>query len=132
MRAESILFAILGIFLGGTAVVYWYTSEDPTGTTALVLSCGLGLLIAYYSYLIHRRIGYRPSDLGDADITDGAGEFGFFSPHSWWPLIAAGSAATVALGMVFGWWLMVMGVAALLYGTVGMLFEYEPRRSQQH
>ena len=40
-----------------------------------------------------RRVDPRPEDQLDAEIIDGAGELGFYSPHSWWPLATAGSAA---------------------------------------
>ena len=133
MRAEAILFWILCVFLAVTDIVYWFWSKDPTGTTALALSAALGFLIAYYATFLHRRMGYRPSDRGDADINEGAGEFGFFSPYSWWPLVAGGASATMVLGLVFAWWLVIIGAAMLLYGAVGFLFQYEPRKTaDQH
>jgi hypothetical protein len=127
MKAEGILFSILAVFLGGSTVIYWFTSKDPTGTTALALSAALGTLIAYYALFLHRRLGPRPSDRGDADIAEAAGEMGFFSPHSWWPLIAAGASATIALGIIFGWWLFAIGAIAQIAGVVGILFQYEGR-----
>ncbi|MDX6287910.1 MAG: hypothetical protein QOG53_3395 [Frankiales bacterium] len=125
MKAERNLFVLLAVFLGGSTIVYWYTSKDPTGTTALALSAGLGALIGFYAFSLGRRMDPRPSDRGDADIAEGAGELGFFSPHSWWPLIAAGASATMFLGLVFGWWLFIIGAAFQIVGVVGMLFQYE-------
>ena len=125
MKAEGILFAILAVFLGGSTIVYWYLSHEPAGTTALALSAGLGTLIAYYSLFLARRMGPRPSDRGDADIAEGAGEMGFFSPHSWWPLAAGLGSAMLALGIVFGWWLFIIGVVVQLGATLGILFQYE-------
>jgi hypothetical protein len=125
MKAERNLFVLLAVFLGGSTIIYWYTSKDPTGTTALALSAGLGTIIGFYAYSLGRRMPPRPSDRGDADIAEGAGEFGFFSPHSWWPLAVALSASAMVLGLVFGWWLFIIGTAFLMYGTVGMLFQYE-------
>jgi cytochrome c oxidase subunit IV len=130
VRAEKKLFFILAVFLGGSTLVYWFTSKDPTGTTALALSAGLGALIAYYAFSLQRRMRPRPSDRGDAEIEEGAGELGFFSPHSWWPLIAAAASATLMLGLIFGWWLFVIGVIAQLAGVVGILFQYEGRTSE--
>ncbi|MEK9898620.1 MAG: cytochrome c oxidase subunit 4, partial [Actinomycetota bacterium] len=51
-------------------------------------------------------------------------EYGFFSPHSWWPLVVALGAATIAMGLVFAVWVIVLGGAVLLLGIVGWLFEY--------
>ena len=44
MKVEGWLFLGCGIFFGGTDVVYWYTSHDPAGTTALALSVGVAVL----------------------------------------------------------------------------------------
>ena len=44
MKAEGWLFLGCGLVFGGTDVVYWYTSHDPAGTTALALSVGVAVL----------------------------------------------------------------------------------------
>ncbi len=49
---------------------------------------------------------------------------GFYSPHSWWPLPTAASAATICLGFAFGWWLVVLGVFMLISCVIGFVFEY--------
>ncbi len=86
MRVEGWLFLGCGIFIGGADVVYWYTSYDPTGTTALALAVGLCLLTGFYIMFTGRRLPMRPEDDTEAEVSDGTGEIGFFSPHSWWPL----------------------------------------------
>ena len=48
MKVEGWLFLGCGIFFAGADLVYWYTSKDPTGTTALALAVGLALLIGFY------------------------------------------------------------------------------------
>jgi hypothetical protein len=129
MKAEGILFSLLAVFLATCTLIYWFTSYDPTGTTALALSAALGTLIGYYALFLSRRMRPRPSDRGDAEIEEGAGEMGFFSPHSWWPLVAAAASATLALGLIFGWWLFAIGVIAQIVGVVGILFQYEGKFS---
>jgi cytochrome c oxidase subunit IV len=124
MKQEGILFAILAVFLGGATIVYWYASKDPTGTTALALSGGLGALIAYYSLFLARRLGPRPSDRGDAEIAEAAGELGFFSPHSWWPLWLGLAAAFAATGFAMGWWLFLIGCMFTVFAAIGFVFEY--------
>lgn len=124
MKVEGRVFAVVAVFLGGTSLVYWYMSKDPTGSVALAFSFGLAFLIGYYLLFTARRIPPRPEDIGEADIADGAGDVGFFSPHSWWPLAMGGGAALVALGFVFGVWLIIIGAAMLLSALSGLLFEY--------
>ena len=124
MRVEGVLFAAIAVFLGATDVVYWFTSHDPTGTTALALGTGLGALVGTYLLFAANRMDPRPEDRNDADISDGAGELGFFSPYSWAPLWCGLAAATCFLGIVFGWWLFFIGAAFAVPAIGSMLFEY--------
>jgi hypothetical protein len=106
------------------AVIYWFVAEEAVGTTALVLTAGLCFLIAFYVLFTGRRVGERPEDRFDAEVADGAGEYGHFTPTSIWPLPLGLSAATVALGVVVGWWLFFLGVVALMMSIVGLVFEH--------
>ncbi|MCW2603370.1 MAG: ctaF, partial [Pseudonocardiales bacterium] len=76
-------------------------------------------------YFIARRIDPRPEDRSDADISDGAGDLGFFSPGSYWPLGIAMSASVTAYALAFRqWWLVVVGVGLIVTTVSGLLFEY--------
>jgi hypothetical protein len=44
VKVEGWLFPGRGSFFGGTDVVYWYSSHDPTGTIVLALSVGAAVL----------------------------------------------------------------------------------------
>jgi hypothetical protein len=124
MRVEGYLFAFIAVFLLPTDIVYWSTSHDPTGTTALALAVLLGALVSSYLFVTGRRMDDRPEDDQNAEISDGAGEIGFFSPYSWAPLWCAGSAAMIFLGIVFGWWLVFLGAALAVPAVGSMVFEY--------
>jgi len=124
MKVEGYLFAFIAVFLLPTDIVYWHYSHDWTGTTALALAVGLGILVGTYLLITARRIEPRPEDLEDADISDGAGELGFFSPYSWAPLWCGLAAATAFLGLVFGWWLFAIGAAFAIPAVASMVFEY--------
>jgi hypothetical protein len=124
MRTEGYIFVVLAVFFAIITPVYWYMSYDPTGTTALALSFGLAFLVAFYLLFTARRMAPRPEDRRDSEIEDGAGEYGFFSPHSWWPLACASAAAVVFLGLVFGWWLFIIGAVFGVIAVLGMVFEY--------
>jgi hypothetical protein len=124
MKVEGYLFAFIAGFLAPVTVIYWFTSHDPTGTTALALATALGTLVGSYLLVMARRMEPRPEDLQDAEISDGAGEIGFFSPYSWAPLWCALSALTVFAGVVFGWWLTFIGAAFAIPAVGSMVFEY--------
>ncbi|WP_026876944.1 cytochrome c oxidase subunit 4 [Jiangella gansuensis] len=124
MKIEAFIFAIVMVFCAIVTPIYWFMSEDPTGTTALAMTFGLAAMVAFYFYLVARRTGPRPEDRGDGEIEELAGEYGFYSPHSWWPLAAAGAASVVFLGLVFAWFIFIIGVALATIAAVGWVFEY--------
>ncbi|HWH29748.1 MAG TPA: cytochrome c oxidase subunit 4 [Mycobacteriales bacterium] len=134
MRIEAALFGFLAAFLVPATVIYWIFSEDWTGTACLAFSILLAAMVAYYLWFTARRMEARPEDRPDAEIAEGAGEVGFFAPHSWWPIGMAFGFTVTALGLVIGPFLALMGGAVLAYTTLGLLFEFYVgvNRSQGH
>jgi hypothetical protein len=124
MKVEGWLFVGCAAFFGASDIVYWHFSKDPTGTTALALSVGLAFLTGFYLLFTGRRLPRRPEDNPAGEIAEGTGELGFFSPHSWWPLITGLSAAVAALGAAVGWWLFLIGMLFVLLSAIGFVFEY--------
>jgi Cytochrome c oxidase subunit IV len=125
VKVEALIFNGIAVFCFVLAVVYGLWAREPIGTTALVLSGGLTILIGGFFWFVSRRIDPRPEDLKDADIADGAGELGFFSPASYWPLGIALSAALMGIALAYFYpWLIITAAAALLITIGGLLFEY--------
>jgi len=134
MRIEARIFLGVAGFLFISALVYAFWTKGDTGhvemagTTELVLSGGLTGIIGSYFSFVARRIDLRPEDRFDADIAEGAGELGFFSPGSYWPFGLALSAAVAGLALAFfEIWLLIIGLAAVLATVGGLLFEYYTR-----
>lgn len=125
MRVEARIFGVIALFLFITAAVYGVWSGEVIGTTCLILSGGLSLIIGSYFGFVSKRIGLRPEDRLDGEIVEGAGELGFFSPASYWPL---GLGAGAALGGValafFQVWLIIVAFVVIMLGVGGLLFEY--------
>jgi hypothetical protein len=124
MKVEGWLFVGCAAFFAVMDVIYWHFSKDPTGTTALALSVGLAFLTGFYLLFTGRRLPLRPEDNPAGEIAEGTGELGFFSPHSWWPLITGMSAAVAPLGAAIGWWLFLIGMLFVLLSAIGFVFEY--------
>ena len=125
MKVEAAIFNIVSVALVLFAVIYGFWAKEPIGTTALALSAGLTILVGGFFWFISRRIDDRPEDRKDAEIADGAGELGFFSPASYWPLGIALAVGVTGLGMAFFYpWLIGIGAAAILCTVGGLLFEY--------
>ena len=125
MKVEALIFNLITVFCVVAAVVYGVWSREPIGTTALALSAGLTSLIGGFFWFVSRRIDARPEDLKDAEIADGAGELGFFSPGSYWPFGIAMAAALMGLALAFWYpWLVLMAGVAIIITVGGLLFEY--------
>jgi hypothetical protein len=95
------------------------------GTTALMLTGVMALIVATFFRFVARRLDTRPEDYEAAEISDGAGELGFFSPHSWWPILIALSGSVAAVGIAL-WlpWLITAGVVLVISSVAGLVFEY--------
>lgn len=124
MRIEGWLFGLGAIFYAVVAAAYWFLSGDEIGTTALVMTGALAFLVAFYVLYTSKRVYPRPEDRLDGNIDEADPEYGFFSPHSWWPLAVGFAAFLVTLGLIFAVWLVVLGVMALMFALVGWMFEY--------
>src|SRR6478735_3659578 len=104
MKAESWVFGITAIFVAVVAPAYWFLTEDPTGTSALVMTALLFGMVTLYLGFHASRMDPRPEDRKEGEIAEGAGELGFFAPHSKWPLFVSMTFVLVALAPIFGWW----------------------------
>ena len=125
MKVEALIFNVIALLFVIAGVVYGIWAQEPIGTTALFLSAGLTGLIGLFFWFVSRRIDARPEDRKDAEIADGAGELGFFSPGSYWPLGLAGAAGLMGLALAFWYyWLIIIAIIALLVTVGGLLFEY--------
>jgi hypothetical protein len=134
MKANWQLFVGLSVFYVLMTVVYWYVGGEAVGITGMLLAACLAGMVGFYVWFTQKRIGViLPEDNVTGEIADGAGELGFYSPHSWWPLPVALSACTMGLGLIIGWWLTLIGVGAIMISIIGMVTEYEkPITNAQH
>jgi hypothetical protein len=131
VKVEARLFLGVAVFLWLSAVAYGIWSQqdqghvEVVGVAALILSGGLLGIPGAFFWFVSRRVDPRPEDRSDAEIAEAAGDFGFFSPGSYWPITLAGAATVMALGLAFVQiWLLVVGALFLLFSIGGLLFEY--------
>ena len=134
MKTSWVLFAGIGIFYSMMATIYASIGGDPAGIACLILSAALAYLVAFYVWFTAKRIGVTlPEDNLNAEIADGAGELGFYSPHSWWPLAVAACTILAGLGLIIGWWLTMIAAGCLFVSIFGFVLEYEkPNSSASH
>ncbi len=135
MKVEARLFLGVAVFLWLAAIAYgvWtaqpnsfsHGQVEPVGVAALILSGGLLAIPGSFFLFVSRRIDPRPEDRSDAEIAEAAGEYGFFSPGSYWPVTVAAAATVMGAALAFVQvWLLIVGLLFLLFAVGGMLFEY--------
>ncbi|MEV0965288.1 MULTISPECIES: cytochrome c oxidase subunit 4 [unclassified Streptomyces] len=124
MKIQGRMFIWLSVFILAMAILYGVWSKEPAGTTALFLAFGLSIMIGYYLAFTARRVDAMAQDDKEADVADEAGEVGFFSPHSWQPLLLAAGGALAFLSVAMGWWIMYFSAPLILVGVFGWVFEY--------
>ena len=126
MKVSWQLFIGLALFYVLMTVIYWKVGGEPVGIGGMLLAAALAGMVGFYVWFTQRRIGQiLPEDNLTALISDGAGELGFYSPHSWWPLPVALSMCALTLSLIIGWWLTVISLGALVISIIGMVTEYE-------
>lgn len=124
MKLTGFLMAGGAAFYGVLAVIYWFVTAELVGSIALALTGMMAFLFGYYVVFVARRHGERPEDNAHADIEDADADYGFFSPHSWWPIAVAFATAIVVIGLAFAAWIVVLGVGLLVGTLIGFIFEY--------
>ena len=131
MKASWKLFGGLAVFYAIVTVVYVRIGGEPLGISGLLLSACLAGMVGFYVWFTQKRIGVElPEDNLEAEISDGAGELGFYSPHSWWPLPVALSSIVMGVSLVVGWWLTLISLGALVISIIGFVTEYEKPQAE--
>ena len=135
MKMEARVFMGVAAFFWLSAIAYGIWTDlpnsfthgriEPIGLTGLILSGGLMAIPGSFFVFVSRRIDPRPEDRNDAEIAEMAGDYGFFSPGSYWPVGLAAAATVVGFALAFvELWLVIVGALILIFMVGGLLFEY--------
>jgi hypothetical protein len=105
------------IWIGGVvhfaffAVVYAIVADESAGVTLFAAGVAFAGLVAGWTWVWWRRHGDLPSDRADADASDEAGPVGVFAAASLRPLALGVGMTGIALGIVIGVWMTLVGLA---------------------
>ena len=124
--------AVFGLVAGA---VYWFVSYEPLGTVALLL-LGVGPGFAGLFIMWHR----RGADDGDRSLPELLRRFAGAPPQdapgpkslesrdvavlplpSIWPFAASFGLAMAGSGLIFGLWLVILGLGVALYSGWGWI-----------
>ncbi|AZA11798.1 aa3-type cytochrome oxidase subunit IV [Corynebacterium gerontici] len=136
MKATSKIMYGIAVFMFIVSIIYVFATihvEDTgnlvgyewAGGVSLFLASALALMLGGYLHFTEKRIDVLPEDWEEAEISDGAGTLGFFSPNSIWPLAMSGSIALLGFGIIFmHYWLIAFGAVCLIYTTTMLNLQY--------
>lgn len=143
MNASAKIMYGFAAFLGIVAVFYFfatvYVSDagnmhlegagtfnyEWAGGVALFLATLFTLMLGGYLQITDRRADVLPEDWEEAEIADGAGTLGFFSPHSIWPFAMSLAVLVLGLGIIYlYWWLIAFGAVLLIWTTTMLNLQY--------
>jgi cytochrome c oxidase subunit IV len=123
VRVEAKLLLGLGLFFGLMCAVYWNWSLENAGGVMMFAGMLLGFLPGSYYYWWSRRMKPRPEDDPHATQASGAGIVGAFPSTSIWPFTMGMGAFFCVLALVFGIWLLLPGLALVVWALLGATAE---------
>jgi hypothetical protein len=140
--AEELRFFLRSaIWAIGLAIVYWFVSREPAGTVLLgALGVAILALISAIAYevrgtvdelrpaggplrFLNRVVGFHES-LAAENPPLGT-DPGRIPLASIWPILAAAAVVTVGLGLLYGAWLALPGVALGIVALYGWLVQLD-------
>ncbi|MDK6261002.1 MULTISPECIES: cytochrome c oxidase subunit 4 [Corynebacterium] len=136
MKASAKIMYGLSAFLLLMLVIYifatMYVQDDGyvrglewAGVVALTLSFCLTTMLGVYLHFTERHADVLPEDWEEAEMEDGAGVLGFFSPSSIWPLAMTGAILVLGLGIIYmHYWMIALGAVLLIYTGAMMNLQY--------
>ena len=135
MTDEAAMLLRVSVFGFAAGIIYWYLSYEPLGTVALLLLgagpgfAGLVLLQEQRARggtgesradAMRRLAGIPPQDPpGPKDLA--AKDLGVLPLPTIWPLAASLGVAMLLTGLIYGLWLVILGLGLLAYAVWGWL-----------
>lgn len=127
MKATIKLFLMLGVFCLVVGFIYGYVTEfqELAGFPALLALSAMSFMLVIYLWLVQRSTGGSlPEDREDGEIVEMSGDYGAFSPWSWWPLLLGIGCALFVTALAVGWWIIILAAPVALLGLLGLIFEH--------
>lgn len=127
MKATIHTLWVVGVFALGAGVVYGFVTgfNELAGFPALLATGAMCFMLAIYLMLVLRSTkAILPEDDLSGEISQAAGDYGHFSPWSWWPLLIGGACTILVLGLAIDWWIVGLAVPFAIVGLLGLVYEY--------
>lgn len=127
MKFLAKLFAFLGIFLIPVGIVYGFMTQfnEWAGFPAILATAVMCLFLAFFMWTTDKKHPGMPYEDLDGEISQAAGNYGFYSPWSWWPLVLGVVCMLLVIGLAVGQlWVAGLAVVLTILACVGWVYEY--------
>lgn len=133
MKENGVIFILLFVFLIPVGIVYGFMThfQEWAGFPAILVTALMSAFLGFFFLYTNKHHPDQPSDSLDGEIQDAAGDYGFFSPWSWWPLFLGVVCALAVTALAVGWWILALAAPLAVVGLVGWVYEYN-RGSHAH
>lgn len=127
MKLTINLCILLGVFSLIAAIVYGFLTrfDELVGFPGLLAVAAMSFMLAVYIWLVDKNTGgVLPEDKLDGEIVESAGEYGHFSPWSWWPLLLGIGCALAFISLATDFWILMLAGPVVVMGLLGLIFEH--------
>lgn len=125
MKIEARVFGFWTVFFMIEAAIYIFGVRwsEPAGSIALIGSVLFAAMITVFIKWTATKTAVRPEDLPNGSDIPVEGEYGDFSPGSYWPILVAIAISIVALGIAVDWWLVWLDAPFVALCVIGWCME---------
>ena len=126
MKLFSKIFGLIGVFLIPVGITYGFMTDfnDWAGFPALLATAVMCLFLWYFLSFTDKKHPDMPYEDLDGEISHAAGDYGFYSPWSWWPLLIGVACSIAVVGLAVGWWIFLLSLPVAALAVIGWVYEY--------
>lgn len=126
MKILANTFAFIGIFLIPVGIFYGYVTNfgEWAGFPAILATAVMCLFLWCFLSFTYKKHPDMPNENLDGEIADAAGDYGFYSPWSWWPIFIGLTCTVLVVGLAIDWWIVLLALPLAIVAVIGWVYEY--------
>lgn len=127
MKATIQTMWLLTVFCIIVGFVYGFVTDfhEMVGFLGLLCVGIMSLFLGVYLMLTLRSArAILPEDDLEGEVADSSGDYGHFSPWSWWPLLLGFGCMIFVLGLAIDWWIVGLAAPVAMLAVFGLVFEH--------
>ncbi|MDY3049344.1 MAG: cytochrome c oxidase subunit 4 [Rothia sp. (in: high G+C Gram-positive bacteria)] len=126
MKLLAKIFGLIGLFLIPMGIIYGFMTDftEWAGFPAILATAVMCLFLWYFLSFTDKKHPDMPYENEAGEIAEAAGDYGFYSPWSWWPLFIGAACTIVVVGLAIDWWIVLVAIPFAAAAVLGWVYEY--------